>query len=70
MKAISMEEKIANCLRRHPDWKDLRVANTCTCHVGEVRRVRSKQKGRKEAAIQTKQRGKTLQQFRAQFDVR
>jgi len=40
MIAISLEQKIKNCLARHPEWDDIRVANSVNTRIGNVRAVR------------------------------
>ena len=41
----TMQQKIINCIRRHPEWKDRRIAKACSfkgqcTNVGEVRSLR------------------------------
>ncbi|HAM41469.1 MAG TPA: hypothetical protein DCP69_09065 [Candidatus Omnitrophica bacterium] len=69
--ACSVEEKVRRCVARHPEWDDNRISSAATAPVRLVRAARAKQgKGSAHQEPAAKQRGKTLQQFRAQFDVR
>lgn len=36
----ALTDRILNCLRKHPDWPDTRVANAMRCHIGPVREAR------------------------------
>jgi hypothetical protein len=36
----SLEQKIKNCLAKHPDWKDVRIAKVCRCKVADIRALR------------------------------
>lgn len=63
-----LPERIRKCFRLHPEWPDRRVAAAMRCQIDPVKAVRG---GAGVGAVESiKQRGKTLGQFRAQFDVR
>lgn len=37
---LSLAQRIKNCLERHPDWTDVRIAKVCRCKVGDIRALR------------------------------
>jgi hypothetical protein len=37
---ISLDEKIKRCIERHPDWTDMRIANTVSTSIGNIRAAR------------------------------
>jgi hypothetical protein len=65
----TLDAKIQKCIATHPEWKNHRVANSVRCRVGEVVRVRCG-KNPVAASVELARRGKSMDQFRQQFDVK
>lgn len=58
-------------MTKHPTWDDTRVSNATNASIVLIRAARAKYgKASNPSEASPKQRGKTIQQFRAQFDVR
>jgi hypothetical protein len=60
--------RIQKCLVAHPDWSNGRIANAAHARVPDVKRLR----GGKSAVVlpEGAKRGKSMDQFRQQFDVK
>lgn len=41
MNPMTVEEKIKAAIERHPDWDDLRIANSCSAPIAAVRAIRA-----------------------------
>lgn len=39
-----LEQKIKNCLERHPDWEPNRIANSTGARLGEIQAVKGDRK--------------------------
>lgn len=65
----TLDSKIARCIASHPEWENYRVANSVGTRVADVVRVRG---GKMPVAgsIEVARRGKSMDQFRQQFDVK
>jgi hypothetical protein len=61
-------ERLAISFQVHPDWDDERRANAIKLPVAEVRAYRASRNG--GSVSPKKVRGRTLQQFKALFDVK
>jgi hypothetical protein len=66
--ARSAADRLALSFRNHPEWDDTRRANAVKLPIGEVRAYKANRNG--SAASAKKVRGRTLQQFKALFDVK
>ena len=64
--AISMEQKVKNCLSKHPTWEDTRVARTTAAPVGLIRAVR--QGAKPEVKTSAGQGGITRAEFMSLHD--
>ena len=64
----SVDLKIRQCIAAHPDWDNGRVANAVHARVPDVLRVRD---GKQAVVVpELPKRGKSMDQFRQQFDVK
>lgn len=74
--AKPLQQRVMECIARHPEWEDRRVASSCYAPVALVRSARSLGKslpttrGPETTAPGKPVSGKTLADFRKQFDVR
>jgi len=66
--AKARDQRIRDCLAKHPEWANYRIASATDTVVAEVAAAR----GERSPATtpQVKPRGITLEQFRAKYDVR
>lgn len=62
---VELDQRIAKCINKHPEWSNGRVADSARARVADVERVR----GGKTPEAAAK-RGKSMDQFRQQFDVK
>ena len=67
---MNVDEKIKRCIATHPEWDNSRVANAVHGRVPDVLRVRGGKAAPVTASPALLKRGKSMAQFRQQFDVK